>query len=227
MVHLNLKAGVVGLPFLNNLNSSGSGAGSGASAMAAATTMSTSTHVLYGVAGSTDGVAGLPLPTPPPAAAASPSMAGGAGASGTESTPLTLAISSDLGKDTAVAIVPAVLENVSRSGKLALLAAGASGNKVLKVLTGEADAAVLNLKASKDESASISPPLYVFPSTRLAPYVYVRLYEREGMSGREKDSCVCVCTCMHVHNLDIALKRTLPCVALLSSCRGFSPSVLC
>lgn len=166
IVHLNLKAGVVGIPFLNNLNC-GSGAGAGASATVAATTMSTSTHVLYGVAGSTDGVAGLPLPTPPPAAAASPSMAGGAEASGTDadagtaSTPLTLAISSDLGKDTAVEIVPAVLENVSCSGKLALLAAGASGNKVLKVLTGEADAAVLNLKASKDESASACPSLCV------------------------------------------------------------------
>lgn len=51
------------------------------------------------------------------------------------------------GKGTAVAVVPKVIEKVS-VGELALLTAGASGNKVLKVLTGECDAAVLNLKTS-------------------------------------------------------------------------------
>lgn len=110
-------AGIVGIPFLR------------LGPQDTASVQGTRTHVLYGVVGSPSQVVGLPLPAPP--------LDGASQRAG-----LTLAISSDLGRGTAVEEVLKALDGAQ------LLVAGASGHKILKVVSGEADAAVLNMKTS-------------------------------------------------------------------------------
>ena len=87
-------------------------------------------HVLYGLVGSPTGVVGLPHPTL---------------SKHLPNNHVTLAISPDLGKDTAVEAVHVALAGVAG---VRLLPLGACGHKMLQLLTGKADAVVLNLKTA-------------------------------------------------------------------------------
>jgi 3'-phosphoadenosine 5'-phosphosulfate (PAPS) 3'-phosphatase len=122
-------AGVVGVPFLRMSDAQGP-----------CTCTSSRPHVLYGAVGSPSGVAGLPLPEGPAKLAA-------ADAAG-----ITLAISGDLGKNTAAEAVPKVLFGDGGTGcwqdTARLLRVGGCGFKILKVMNGEADIAVMNMKTS-------------------------------------------------------------------------------
>ena len=133
-------AGVIGLPFLRT---------SCAPEQGPCTCVSSIPHVLYGVVGSPSGVAGLPLPQNDPGQHENAST----GSSGEVQAGVTLAISSDLGKGSAAEAVPKAIfgsgETPDRwEDRAQLLRAGGCGFKILKVMTGQADAAVMNMKTS-------------------------------------------------------------------------------
>jgi 3'-phosphoadenosine 5'-phosphosulfate (PAPS) 3'-phosphatase len=136
-------AGVIGLPFLRTSREPEQGA------LEPCTCISSIPHVLYGVVGSPSGVAGLPLPQNDPGQHENAST----GTGGEAQAGVTLAISSDLGKGSAAEAVPKAIfgsgETPDRwEDRAQLLRAGGCGFKILKVMNGQADAAVMNMKTS-------------------------------------------------------------------------------
>jgi len=159
-------AGVVGVPFLR-ISESGPDS--------PCTCASSIPHILYGVVGSPSHVAGLPLPHKKYRESSSTAEINRGG----DVQAITLAISTDLCRGTAAEAVPIELFGAGewqtrayqnqKDSKARLVCAGGCGFKILKVLSGEANAAVMNLKTSLWDTCATQV-------IHICIYVYIYIY---------------------------------------------------